>query len=76
MFWAVASWVHTVAPDMVVIGGGLGAASVLLLAPLDAEVRRCGLPGYIATLRIVAATRGNDAGTIGAAAQMFPATGG
>ncbi len=68
---AVASWVHTFAPDMVVIGGGLGASGTLLLAPLEAEARRCGLQDYFTGLLIVPATMGNDAGIIGAAAQMF-----
>ena len=67
----MASWVHTFAPDMVVIGGGIGTAGALLLGPLDAEARRCGLRDYMATLRIVPATMGNDAGIVGAAAQMF-----
>ena len=68
---AVASWVHTFAPDVVVIGGGLGAAGTFLLAPLEAEARRCGLQDYFAGLPIVPATMGNDAGIIGAAAQIF-----
>jgi glucokinase len=68
---AVASWVHTFAPDTVVIGGGLCAAGAVLLAPLEAEARRCGLPGYMAGLRILPAAMGNDAGIIGAAVQMF-----
>jgi len=68
---AVASWVHTFAPDMVVIGGGLGAAGTFLLAPIEAEARRCGLRDYFSDLPIVPATMGNDAGIIGAAAQIF-----
>ncbi len=70
---AVASWVHTFAPDTVVLGGGLMAAGALLLSPLEAEARRCGLPGYMAGLRFAPATLGNDAGIIGAAAQIFTA---
>ncbi|WP_426127723.1 ROK family protein [Pararhizobium sp. PWRC1-1] len=77
---AVASWVHTFAPDTVVIGGGLSAAGQFLLAPLEDEARRCGLPGYMGELRFVRASLGNDAGIVGAAAQMLPpldnATGG
>ena len=68
---AVASWVHTFAPDIVVIGGGLSAAGAFLLMPIFAEVRRCGLPSYTANLRIVPAARGNDAGIIGAASQFL-----
>jgi len=58
---------------VVVIGGGLGAAGTFLLAPLEAEARRCGLQDYFAGLPIVPATMGNDAGIIGAAAQIFVA---
>ena len=71
---AVASWVHTFAPDVVVIGGGLGAAGGFLLEPLEAEACRCGLPCYMTALRVAPATMGNDAGIVGAAAQMFTAT--
>jgi len=69
---AVASWVHTFAPDTVVIGGGLGTAKAWLLAPIEAEAHRCGLPGYMNDLRILPAERGNDAGIIGAATQFLP----
>lgn len=68
---ALASWVHVFAPDAVVIGGGLTAAGPLLLGPIEAEMRHCGLPQYMRDLRFAAATMGNDAGIIGAAAQMF-----
>lgn len=68
---AVASWVHTFSPDTVVIGGGLVAAGKFLLAPVEAEARRCGLPSYMSKLRFAPAALGNDAGIIGAAAQMF-----
>jgi glucokinase len=68
---AIASWVHTFAPETVVIGGGLMAAGTLLIGPIEAETRRCGLPGYTRELRFASATMGNDAGIIGAAGQMF-----
>lgn len=72
---AIASWVHTFAPDTVVVGGGLMAAGRLLLEPIETETRRCGLPQYTRHLRFAAATMGNDAGIIGAAAQFFSRTG-
>lgn len=68
---AVASWVHTFAPEIVVIGGGLGAAGALLLDPITAETRRCGLPAYVANLPVVPAGGSNDAGIVGAAAQYI-----
>ncbi len=69
---AIASWVHIFAPDTVVIGGGLVAAGPHLLGPIEAETRRCGLPGYMTTLRVLSAEGGNDAGIVGAATQFFP----
>jgi len=71
---AVASWVHTFAPDIVVIGGGLVAANAYLLEPIEAETRRCGLPGYMANISFSSAARGNEAGIIGAATQFLPRT--
>lgn len=68
---AAASLAHIFAPDTVVIGGGLAAAGDWLLAPLEAETRRCGLASYTKNLRFVTATMGNDAGIIGAAVQIF-----
>lgn len=68
---AVASWAHTFGPDRVVIGGGLLAAGVLLLEPIEAEALRCGLPSYVEALHVLPATMSNDAGIIGAAAQFL-----
>lgn len=68
---AVASWIHTFAPDAVVIGGGVMAVGDFLLAPLEAEARRCAMQSYTIRLRFAAATLGNDAGVIGAAVQFF-----
>ena len=68
---AVASWIHTFAPDAVVIGGGVMAVGDFLLAPLEAEARRCAMQNYTSGLRFAAASLGNDAGVIGAAVQFF-----
>lgn len=66
-----ATWAHIFAPDVILLGGGLGAAGDLLLAPLEQEARSCGLDMYLAPVRFSLASLGNDAGVIGAAAQIF-----
>lgn len=68
---AAATWVHLFAPDVILIGGGLSAAGELLLRPIEAGARRCGLALYLENTRFSLASLGNDAGMIGAAAQMF-----
>lgn len=68
---AAATWAHLFAPDVILIGGGLSAAGDLLLQPIEQEARRCGLEMYLKNVRFALASLGNDAGMIGAAAQMF-----
>ena len=52
----------------------MSAAGDLLLAPLEREARLSGLDLYLAPVRFALASLGNDAGIIGAAAQIFPTT--
>ncbi|WDZ81829.1 ROK family protein (plasmid) [Ensifer adhaerens] len=66
-----ATWAQIFAPDVILLGGGLSAAGDLLLAPLEREARLCGLDMYLAPVRFSLASLGNDAGIIGAAAQIF-----
>ncbi len=66
-----ATWAQIFAPDVILLGGGLSAAGDLLLGPLEREARLCGLPLYLAPARFALASLGNDAGVIGAAAQIF-----
>ncbi|MGQ3215658.1 MAG: ROK family protein [Shinella sp.] len=66
-----ATWVQIFAPDVILLGGGLSAAGDLLLAPLEREARLCGLDMYLAPVRFSLASLGNDAGIVGAAAQIF-----
>jgi glucokinase len=68
---AAATWTHLFAPDVILVGGGLSAAGDLLLKPIEQEARRCGLEIYFKNVRFSLASLGNDAGMIGAAAQMF-----
>lgn len=68
---AAATWAHIFAPDVILVGGGLSAAGDLLLKPIEKEARLCGLDLYLKDVRFALASLGNDAGMIGAAAQMF-----
>ena len=69
---AAATWAHLFAPEVILLGGGLSAAGDLLLAPIEREARLRGLEMYLKNVRFSLASLGNDAGMIGAAAQMFP----
>lgn len=68
---ATATWAHIFAPSIILLGGGLSAAGDLLLKPIEQEARRCGLALYLDHARFALASLGNDAGMIGAAAQIF-----
>ena len=62
-------------PELVVIGGGFGAAGELLLGPAREVVAVEGLTPARDTVRIVQAELGVDAGVIGAAMLGFEALG-
>jgi glucokinase len=68
---AAATWSHIFAPSTILVGGGLSAAGDLLLGPIEQEARLCGLDMYLKDVRFAVASLGNDAGMIGAAAQIF-----
>ncbi|MBI2932766.1 MAG: ROK family protein [Planctomycetes bacterium] len=63
---AMASMLHTLNPDVVVLSGGM-AAGHGLLAAVRAEVKRRVFPMYLKGLTIARGTLGDDAGWIGAA---------
>ena len=58
-------------PEVIVIGGGVSAAGDLLLAPAREEYHRRALPSLAHHTEVVAASLGNDAGVLGAAALML-----
>lgn len=64
---AVANVIHTLQPEVVVIGGGMAAAGDALLAPVREEVKRRVRPAWLERTRIETASLGDDAGWIGAA---------
>jgi glucokinase len=68
---AIASFVNTFNPQVVVVGGGVIAAGELLLEPARAEVAVRALPPSRDHVRIVAARFGVEAGMVGAAALAF-----
>jgi glucokinase len=65
---AIANLTIFIAPQRIVVGGGVGEAGELLLDPLRAEVeRRAGRIAPLHTIEIVPATLGADGGAVGAA---------
>lgn len=66
------SIVHSLNPEVIVIGGGFGAAAFDRVVPVaDKELRSRALEASVEGLRIVPATLGNDAGVIGAARSVL-----
>ncbi|HEX3267526.1 MAG TPA: ROK family protein [Gaiellaceae bacterium] len=70
---AIATFVNIFEPEIVVIGGGFGAASELMLGPAREVLGRDGLAPGRDALRIVEAQLGSDAGVIGAGMIAFEA---
>jgi glucokinase len=69
----IASLVNVFEPEVVVVGGGFGAAGDLLLAPAREVLARQGLDPGRDTARVVPAELGADAGVIGAGLIAFAA---
>jgi glucokinase len=66
---AIASVVNLLAPDTVVLGGGLvEAMPELYLSTVDETARNRTLPSYASSFKVVAATLGDNATSVGAAA--------
>lgn len=63
----IANMITVVAPDRVVIGGGIAAAGDLLMGPIRGEVERRVTMTSLADVQIVTAELGTWAGAIGAA---------
>ena len=64
---AVANLAHLFAPDVVVVGGGVGRSGEVLLAPIRCVLALHGPRGLGADLPVVTAALGDDAGLVGAA---------
>ena len=68
---AIASFVNTFNPQVVVVGGGVMAAGELLLSPARAAVAERALPPARDEVQIVSAAFGVEAGMVGAGAFAF-----
>ena len=68
---AIASFVNVFEPELVVVGGGFGAAGELLLGPAREVVAVEGLQPARDTVSVVEAELGVDAGVIGAGMVAF-----
>ena len=64
----ISGLVHIFNPEMILIGGGVSAQEKLLIEPLRKKILDQTMPRFAENLRIEAASLGNDAGMIGAAA--------
>lgn len=66
---AVATAVHLICPDTIVLGGGLAEAMPkLYVSAVNEAARASVMPSFVDTFKIVAAKLGDDAAVLGAAA--------
>lgn len=71
---AIAGVVNLLAPDVIVLGGGLvEAMPKLFLGEVRDAVREKAMKGFVSDLKIVPAKLGDEAGTLGAAALVAEA---
>jgi len=68
---AIAGFIHMCNPQAVIVGGGVAEAGSAFLETLDLEVRNRTSPSVRSDYRLLPAYVGNDAGVIGAAAQVW-----
>jgi glucokinase len=64
---ALANMVSTIAPEKIVIGGGVAAVGDLLLRPARETMRRWAQPLAVKQVRVVRSRLGNDAALLGVA---------
>lgn len=64
---AAANIINVISPNVIAIGGGISAAGDTILEPIIESARKYTLEGMFDHTRIVLATLGNDAGSLGAA---------
>jgi glucokinase len=72
---AIGSFVNTFEPELIVIGGGFGAAGDLLIGPAREDAHKEALPELREGIRIVRAELGADAGVVGAGMIAYEALG-
>ena len=64
---ATANIINVISPNVIAFGGGISAAGDTVLDPIIKAARKQALEGMFEHTRIVLATLGNDAGSLGAA---------
>ncbi len=64
---ALANVVHILAPEAIVVGGGVAGAGEILFGPARETLRRCVMDASMAEVRIVPAELGNRAAVLGSA---------
>lgn len=68
---AIASLIHALNPEVVVIGGGVAEAGEPFFERVREETAKRCMKSFMENVRIVQAHQGNDSGMIGAALQVF-----
>jgi len=68
---AIASLIHIVNPDTIVIGGGVAESGEAFFAKIRNEVKRRAMPSMYRNVRIEAAGSGSRSGMLGAAQQLW-----
>jgi glucokinase len=68
---AIASLIHIVNPDTIVIGGGVAESGEAFFAKIRNEVKRRAMPSMYQNVRIEAASSGSRSGMLGAAQQLW-----
>jgi len=63
---AIASYVHTFNPQVIIIGGGISRAGDVLFDPLNEKVNDYVMPSFLGTFKIVRSKLLDDAGVLGA----------
>ena len=63
----LASLIYVLAPEAIILGGGVSASAAFFLPTVRAEIARRVQPSTRGTLQLLPAALGNDAGRIGAA---------
>lgn len=68
---AIASLIHIVNPDTIVIGGGVAESGEAFFAKIRNEVKRRAMPSMYRNVRIEGASSGSRSGMLGAAQQLW-----
>lgn len=68
---AIANLINLLNPAMVVLGGPVGRAGHVLIAPLWEEIKRRARPAPLSAVRMVTSSLGNDTEAIGGAALVL-----